>query len=161
MPVDIDQLVADCISVLGDAGTSIEEAERLVSQRTSDPMMAKRLVVWIPEAFGLALISHTWKVQFSKTFSAKDHRGNWITIEVGREPIFAVAVNRALAMFHSGPREMYRSIAERSSVLDAASKALNAGDSIEGASLSGPALIGIPADVYIPRPASWWRRLFG
>src|SRR5262249_12705685 len=141
--------------------TSVDEQERRVLELVEDPMMARRLIDWIPEAFGLVLAAHIGKLEFSNTFSAKNRWGNWVTIEVSREPIFAAAAKHVIAMLHSGPRDAYRTIAERSALLDAVNKALNAGDSIEGARWSGPALNGIPAEVYVPRPQSWWRRVFG
>lgn len=157
----IDQLIEGCISVLGQTGLSADEEQRRVLQLVADPMMARRLIDWIPEAFGVVLVAHIGKVDFTNTFSAKDHRGNWVTIEISREPIFAAALKHATTMFHSGPKDVYRSIAERSCILDAVNKALNAGESIDGACMSGPALLGIPAEVYVPRPQSWWRRFCG
>jgi hypothetical protein len=161
MSSTIDELVTGCISVLGQPGISPDEVEREVLRLAADPMMARRLIDWVPEAFGLVLVSHIGKVQFGNTFSALDQRGKWITIDVSREPIFAAALKPATVMFHSGPRDVFESIATRSSTLACVNSALNAGASIENAHLSGPALIGIPAEVYVSRRQSWWRRLLG
>jgi hypothetical protein len=38
-------------------------------------------------------------------------------------------------------------------------KALNQGVSLDGATLSGPALVGIPAELYLPKPPSLWQRI--
>jgi hypothetical protein len=65
------------------------------------------------------------------------------------EPIHASAMRTALEMLHSGPRESFERIMRRSSILAVVNKALNAGESINGMTLSGPAFIGIPAEVYI------------
>src|SRR6185312_1979337 len=141
MPPNIDELVTGCISLLGQTGTPPDEEERRVLQLVADPMIARRLIAWIPEAFGFVLAAHIAKVEFTNTFSAKNKQGTWVTIEINREPIFAAALRAATSMFHSGPRDVYQAIAYRSAALAAVNKALNAGDSIEGAHLSGPALI--------------------
>src|SRR5262245_58101200 len=127
MSTNINELVTGCIAVLGQSGTPSDEEERRVLQLVADPMMARRLIAWIPEAFGFVLATHIAKVEFTNTFSAKNKRGDWVTIEVSREPIFAAALRAATAMLHSGPRDVYQSIAYRSAVLNAANKALNAG----------------------------------
>jgi hypothetical protein len=79
-----------------------------------------------------------------------------------KEPIFAATLQIAQAMFHSGPRELFQKVSFRSSTLDTVNNTLNAGatlESLDGARLSGPALIGIPAEVYIGLRKSLLRRL--
>jgi hypothetical protein len=81
------------------------------------------------------------------------------------EPIFQLATELAVEVYHNGPRELFKTIASRSAVITTINKALNAGGSLEGATLSGPALIGIPAEFYAsPRVTGLrgvWHRLFG
>ena len=51
-----------------------------------------------------------------------------------------------------------------SALIDSVNKALNAGSSIDGAKLGGPALNAIPAEIYEPTAkgaGSFWRKLIG
>lgn len=146
------------IEILGSESTDEDAIEAQVEALVGDPMLARRLVSWIPEAFGIVLVSHLGKVNLPKTFSAKSAAGKWVRLDLDAEPIFRGTLPLAAAMFKSGPRETFRNIATRSSALDAANNLLNAGGSIDGATLAGPALIDIPAEVYDRR--SFWRRLF-
>jgi len=149
MNSDIDQLVAATITLLGDPETSPADLERCVLGLTEDAMLARRLIDWVPETFAIVLVSHMGKVAFSGTFSAKNQKGKWVEINMNSEPIHASATRAALEMFHSGPRESFERIVSRSSILAVVNKALNAGESLEGMTLSGPAFIGIPAEVYV------------
>ena len=149
MNSDIDQLVAATITLLGDPETSLADLERRVLGLTEDAMLARRLIDWIPETFGIVLVSHMGKVAFSRTFSAKNQKGKWVEINMNSEPIHSSAMRAALEMLHSRSRESFERIATRSSILAVVNKALNAGESIDGMTLSGPSFIGIPAEVYV------------
>jgi hypothetical protein len=147
------------VAILGSAAAQDDEMEGRVTQLVGDSMLAQRLVEWIPEIFGFVLVSHIGKMNLAKTFSAKSTRGDWVEIPLDAEPICKAAAPIAIAMFHSGPREAFRNIAERSAIVDATNKALNDGKSIEGATWA-TALNGIPAEVYTGRKLSLWQRLF-
>lgn len=151
-----EQLQA-AIAILG-SGESAETSTARIEGLVNDPMLANRLATWIPEVFGLVLVSHLGKVHLPKSFSAKSATGNWQELDLSLEPIFGSALPLAAAMFHSGPRDVFENLATRSAVVNAANNLLNAGSHIDGATLSGPALIGIPAEVYTKAP--WWRRVF-
>lgn len=91
--------------------------------------------------------------------SAKNRQGEWEEFPLSCEPIFVASVLIAQNMFHSGPRSEFQNISIRSSILAVANQALNAGVNIDRGTLSGPALIGIPAEVYRKR-RSIWSRIF-
>jgi hypothetical protein len=154
-----DDVVSNAIRILGSDGISEDEIEAQVAALVSDPMEARRLVDWIPEAFGMVLVSHLGKPVLPNTFSAKDVQGKWKSFPITCEPIFVSALVVAQRIFHDGPRALHQNIAMRSSIANTANNALNAGVSIDGAVFSGPALIGIPAEVY-PKQPSFWQRLF-
>lgn len=156
--VSIEQLER-AIAILGSDDIAETEVDARIGELVHDPMLAQRLVSWIPETFGLVLVLHLGKLQLPKTFSAKSSDGAWVQIELEAEPIFRNTLPLAIAMFHSGPQNAFRHIATRSAVLNAANNLLNAGGSIDGAALSGPALIGIPAEIYTKKHRSFWRRL--
>jgi hypothetical protein len=154
------ELIEQAIAIMGTDGMAEEEVEQKIAALSKDPMLARRLIDWLPEAFGIVLVSHMGGVNLPTTFSAKTSRGQWLEFELNAEPIFQNAARVAMEMYHSGPRNIFSNIALRSSMLSAVNQALNQGGSLEGATLSGPALIGIPAEIYAPPPRSLWARLF-
>jgi len=154
------ELIEHAAAILGTDGITEEEMESKVLALARDSMLARRLIDWIPEAFALVFIPHVASVNLPTTFSARSKRGKWMTFAFSAEPIFEQALRLGMEMYHSGPRSTFGNIALRSCMVDAANQALNDGDSLDGATLSGPALIGIPAEVYLPQPKSFWRRVF-
>lgn len=150
------------IAIIGTSGIESEQIERDVRALVSDDMTARRLIDWIPEAFGIVLVMHiSDKVILPKTFSARSTTGKWVVLPFKYEPIFVTVVQIAQTMYHEGPREVFQNISLRSAMTDTVNNALNAGVSLDGACMSGPALLGIPADIYPSPPRSFWRRLFG
>lgn len=159
-PISVAQL-EQVIAIIGIDGITDDEIETRVAVVLPDPMSARRAIDWLPEAFGLVLIGHMARVTMPTTFSARSKRGQWVEFAFDAEPVFKDALRLGIEMYHSGSRGVFVNVSQRSSLVAAVSQALNAGSSIEGATLSGPALIGIPAEVYRGEPPSLWRRLFG
>jgi len=62
--------------------------------------------------------------------------------------MFHAALRLATDMYHAGPRSTFGNVALRSSMVSAINQALNEGVSFEGGTLSGPALIATPAEIY-------------
>jgi hypothetical protein len=153
-------LIQRTAAILGTDGITDEEIESKVFALAQDSMLARRLIDWIPEAFGIIFIPHMAKVNLPTTFSAKSKKGKWIEFNFSVEPIFEGAVRLGMEMYHSGPRNTFSSIVSRSSIIDAINRALNQGEPLDGATLSGPAFAGIPAEVYTPQAKPLWRRLF-
>lgn len=160
MPPVTQALVERVIAVMGADGMSGEEIERSVLALAQDPMLARRLIDWIPEAFGLVLAPHVASVTLPTTFSAKSRRGAWMEFDLRVEPIVPVAIRLGAEMYHAGPSDAFRNIAIRGGIFATLNKALNHGSPLDGATLSGPAMLGIPAETYLPKPVSLWRRLF-
>lgn len=147
------------IATLGIEGIPASQVEADIASVAKDAMVARRLVVWIPEAFGIVLISHIGKINLPTTFSARAGDDKWHKFEFKVEPVFVESLRTATGMYHSGHRPTFGNIANWSSMLDVVNNMLNAGHSIEGATLSGPALIGIPAEVYGVRRDPLWQRV--
>jgi hypothetical protein len=154
------ELIERTAEVLGTDGISEEEIESKVFAFAQDSILARRLIDWLPEAFGIIFIPHIARVNLPTTFSAKSKDGKWIEFKFCVEPIFEGAVRLGMEMYHSGPRSTFSNIVSRSSTVNAVNQALNQGDTIEGATLSGPALIGVPAEVYMPQVKPLWRQIF-
>jgi hypothetical protein len=156
--VSVEQLQS-AIAILGCGEPGETAIAARIAELVGDPTIAMRLSAWIPEVFGIVLASHLGRISLPKTFSAKSSDGEWLELELDAEPIFKSTLPLALAMFHSGPRDTFHKVAVRSSVLLATNNLLNAGGSLDGATLSGPALIGIAAEIYLKNDQSLWRRL--
>ena len=153
------------ISQLGEGERRDVEIEIAVGRFASDKMTVRRLIDWIPEAFGMVLLPHVGDVVLPTTFSARAKDGTWKHFAFDREPIFGLTLPIAAEMYHDGRRAAFAQIAKRSSSIVVANKALNAGQSLDGAVLGGPAMIGIPAEFYDakakPAATSFWRKLVG
>jgi hypothetical protein len=158
-PVPPD-ILEEAIAILGSEQITNEGIESKVAALVSDSMTARRLIDWIPEAFGIVLVSHMAKVVLPTKFSAKSSNGRWEDFKFEREPIFTSSIIAAQHIYHNGPRYLFQNIAVRSSTFKCANQLLNAGESLEGAAVGGPALIGIPAEVYHEKSTSFWRKLF-
>jgi hypothetical protein len=135
-------------ALFADETLSQEAREAKALEVAGSSILARRALDWLPEAFGLVAIAHIAKtIVMPTTFSAQRTDGTWQQIPFSAEPIFAQAMRLAFAASHSNS-EIFRPLAERSSSLNVVDKALNAGEDLGGAVLSGPALIGIPAETY-------------
>jgi len=163
------KIVEHTVAILGTNAISEEEIETQVAAIAASPMEARRLIDWIPEAFGYVLIGHLGKnVILPSTFSARYEQGEWESFPLTSEPIFALALEIAQTAYHQEPRALFTQIATRSAAFNSANNLLHGGGFIEGAAFSGPALIGIPAEIYPnPRPPGWrkllpfWRKVLG
>jgi hypothetical protein len=153
-------ILDEAIASLGTEGVGDDEVESQVSSLVGDPMTARRLIDWPPEAFGLVFISHEWNIKVPKMFSARSADGEWHEFGFNNEPMFTESLKIAQRMFHSGPRNVFKNVSLRSSMIAVVNKALNSGASLDGASIGGPALVGIPAELYQSPSKSFWRRIF-
>ena len=135
-----------CIALLV-ADRSLGEAERnsRAIAIAGSHALAMRAVNWLPEAFGLVAMSRIDGLVLPTTFSARGLDGAWHQFPLSAEPIYAQAVTLGL-----DPAVPFRAIAEQSSCVHAVDRALNSGASLIGARLSGPAMVGIGAEAYLP-----------
>jgi hypothetical protein len=154
-------LLKKAITLLAKEDLDEETLESRMLEIAGDAMLARRLIDWIPEAFGRVAIVHIGKVRLLEEFQARDAAGKWHEIPMKAEPIFAASLVEATDMFHSGPRDMHLRVAMRSACLNSVNNALNGGAKIDGCIISGPALIGIPAEVYGRERKPFWKRLWG
>jgi hypothetical protein len=165
MPNASTEDIQRAISQLSEGDRRDLEIEIAIGRFASDKMTVRRLIDWIPEAFGYVLLPHVGDVTLPTTFSARAKDGTWKDFSFDREPIFGETVKIASAMYRDGPRTVFFNVAKRSSMVAAANKALNDGQSLGGATMSGPAMIGIPAEFYDakarPAATSFWKKLVG
>ncbi|MBH1432145.1 hypothetical protein I5U42_12655 [Stenotrophomonas maltophilia] len=149
-PMPSVEAVELALSLLGQEHVDEVRAEQGLVAGGVDAGLARRLLIWLPEAFAMALIGHMeLELQLPRTFSARDEQGFLHELPLDCEPIFAEGLARALMMYHQGPRARFKAICQRSSSLNALDNALNAGTDVKGAVLSGPELLEIPAETYL------------
>ena len=113
----------------------------------------------LPEAFAIPVLKDLGVSCVSEVASAQTRRGRWVKVVLSESPVFAAAL--ALAREHRASgvlsQSAYRAIAGRSSLIAAANKALNAGSSLEGATVE-VAFMGSKAEDLGYRP--WYLRLW-
>lgn len=142
-------IVAQAIELLGAEEATEERLADQFAALVGDELDACRLRDCIPEAFGLVLASHLCpSMKLPDCFQALDESGTWRPIPLRAEPVFVHALPIALHTFHHGPRARFRNIANMSSVVAALDNALNAGGSLDGSTLHGPQMQGLPARLY-------------
>lgn len=127
---------------------SQQERSQRMLDCAGDSLLVKRAADWLPEAFGWVLLSHMPDVRVPTTFRVRDSDGRWHEHEFSKEPMFRDAVLLASKMAHSGSGGLFEKLALRSSMLSAVNSALNEGADIEGAAISGPAFVNLPAEIY-------------
>ena len=123
--------------------TELERESRAHSIAGSQEL-AQRALDWLPEAFGLVALGRIEGLDLPTTFSAKSRDGTWHEFPLSAEPLFAQATDLA-----RDPEVLFKAVAEKSSCVNAVDNALNSGVSVQGAKVSGPALVGIPAEAYL------------
>ena len=146
-------LIYQAVKILGAQPDADDAVEAQVRALVQDELTMRRLADVVPEAFGLVLASHlpgAENMTLPDTFRAQDEDGEWVEFPLRREPIFVVAADIAQHTFHNGPRALMQHLADRSSLLAAINKALNAGGSLDGTTLGPPSFFGLPAALYQP-----------
>lgn len=146
-------LIYQAVKILGAQPDADDAVEAQVRTLVGDDLTVRRLADVVPEAFGLVLASHlsgAENMTLPDTFCARDDDGEWVEFPLRREPIFVVAVDIAQHTFHNGPRALMKNLADRSSLLSAINKGLNAGGSLDGTTLGPPSFFGLPAALYRP-----------
>ena len=156
------ETICAAIDILALPSLDEEETDRRVLELVDDETTMRRLVDWPPEAFGLVAIAHNWKkVIRPSTFLARNKAGEWTDFPFRCEPIFVDSLEIGQRLFLDGNQETFRNVALRGSMLNTIDRALRQGSELDGAVLSGPALIGIPAEIYTLPKKTFWQNLFG
>jgi len=141
--LSLDQL-EKIASLVADRSIDVIERESQATAIAGSLGLARRAIDWLPEAFGLVALEGLG-VGLPSTFSAKSTDGTWHQLPIALEPLFALSVRLALQL----PQESFRAIAEQSSCVNAVDSALNAGATLIGARISGPALVSVGAETYL------------
>jgi len=156
-------VIEKAIHILGEDGLAKEVMEERIAALTAgDALAARRLICWIPEAFGIAALAQIGpgKIALPKTFIAQDRSGTWRSFPLAAEPIYIAAQERAVNLFNKHHRELFVRVASRSTLAISANRLVEAGTPMEDIVLTGPVMLDVPAEVYRPELKSWWRRFF-
>ena len=160
-----DEDIQRTISQLGEGDRRDTEIEIAVRRFAPDPLVMRRLIDWVPEAFGFVLLPHVAELTLPTTFTARAKDGTWKEFAFDREPIFGQAVTIAAAMYKENPRGVFSAVAKRSAMVAVVNKALDSGTSLDGVRLPGPQMAGVPAEFYDAKPTKagggFWRKLVG
>lgn len=149
------------VALLGAEDLTEDDREREALRALGDALLARRAIDWATEVFGLVLVAHLDReLVLPKTFSARSRSGAWIELPFTAEPLVGQAGRLGARMLHSAERPVFKRVAARSACVECISQALDAGEDLAGAVVASPALLGIPAEVYVDG-RSWWQRLLG
>lgn len=140
--------VSDVIGLLQEDTHTNDEIEAQVLEWTGDTIVARRLIDWVPEAFGFVALSHMKQLTLDTTFQAQSGSGDWLQFDFESEPVFLEARRLAMSLFHDGPKDRFWSVANRSSMVTAVNRMLSVNPAAHGR-VSGPAMIGLPAAIYM------------
>ena len=155
------EIVHKAIAIISKDTLTEDEMDSHVLNLVEDEITMRRLVDWPPEAFGIFLIAQKFQeIILPTTFSARQENKEWIEFPFKCEPIFVDSLDIAKTMYVNGPADAFETLALRSSTVQTINNALLKGASIDGATLSGPALIGIPAGIYDLPKKTLWQKLF-
>ena len=134
--------------LLGESQATEDVIRSNISYLVGNQSLAKRIECWMPEVFGLVVISHIEDITLPRTFQVRTVDGQWRELPMADEPLLAELLDFAQEIFHSGPRSLFQSLADRSSSVSALNKALDAGANVVGATLSGPAFASLTVAMY-------------
>ncbi|QQL45524.1 hypothetical protein [Sulfuriroseicoccus oceanibius] len=141
--------ISAAVEIIGRDGITEEEIEDEVLALVGDPLVARRLIDWVPEVFGRVLVASMGRVTVVKEFEVQDERGEWRRLPFESEPIVAVAQQRARELGAQSPNDLFLKVALRSAVASAVADAIKEGHPLTGSSIGGPSFVTLPASVYL------------
>ena len=101
-------------------------------------LLAERLIVLVPLAFGRVLIAHMEEVHFEMSAVLTALDGTSKSCDLRTDGLFVTALEIATAMFHEGPRHLFQAAATVSAEVAVVNKMLHAGAPLAGARFMEP-----------------------
>lgn len=148
------------INIMGvaQAGTQDRDVVLALTRAGFTPLEADKLMALVPLAFSRPILEELGVCHLSDTVSAKNRSGDWVQVSLSSQKVYQLALTLAREHRRVGSmdHEVYKALACRCSQIDAASKALNAGADIKGATVAA-ALLSISAEDLTPE--SWFSRI--
>lgn len=135
------QAVRDAMRVIASAREASEDD--IVTRLTDlgySASNAEKLNAFVPSAFAWVLLRRMGVTSFPSHYIALDAGGREVNVPIAGEHYFTAALMLAFETLEGGwseslSREQFEAVIARSADMNAANKALNAGDSIAGAAL--------------------------
>jgi hypothetical protein len=129
--------IASALRAFAGGASSEDDVIATLTAEGVSPIIAEKLSILLPLAFGRVLLSHLKPPpEFSMNALLLSRDGTWRPYDLAGDEIFKVAVEAATAMYHEGPRTLFEPTATFSAEVDAVNKALEAGADLQGVQLS-------------------------
>lgn len=142
----LNQLILQTLHLLADSDTETEEdIVRGLCESGVKWIVAEKLAVLVPIAYGRVLLAHHAKLTFSDTFQIYSGE-ELVSRALETEPIFRAACLLASDMYHNGPRSLFKPASAWSAEVIAVSSALSAGANLSRGTLSAPTFFRVNAD---------------
>jgi len=155
------EVVSRAVEIIGEDGISDVDIEFQLLDIVPDSITAKRLFLFIPEAFGIVLANRIARVTMPTEFDAKNSENVWERFALSCEPVFACALQAAEVMYDSEREKIFNNVAMRSSIMHALNNMVKNGSKMDGTCFTPIAVISIPAEIYRTPKKSMWRKIFG
>ncbi len=163
--IDI-KTIENSVVIIGNDSLDDDEVEKQILKLCANEKDMRRIVDFVPEAFGYVLRSHMKQaVVLSNKFGARDKEGEFVMIDLALEPIWKDAIMLGQKLYQEGPRDLFKSVSLKSAVINTVNNALNGGANLDGATISPTMMLGIMAEDYqnplsdSPQKKAWWRIL--
>jgi hypothetical protein len=135
------QAVRDALCVIASApGASDDDVVNSLKLLGYAHLSAEKLNAFVPSAFSWVLLRRMGVASFPSHYIALNEHGEEVIVKVANEHYFTAALALAFETLENGwndglSREQFEAVISRSPEMDAANKALIAGDSLSGASI--------------------------
>lgn len=117
-------------------------------------LLAERMLVLVPLAFGRVLLSHLEEMEFSMSAILTANDGSLKSIDLRTDEIFRSALEMATLMFHEGPRHLFQAAANASAEVAVVNKMLYAGVKLAGLRFTEPRFLRLSFEEWTSPNAS-------
>src|SRR5262249_12056353 len=152
MTTSVQSLVQTAFEVIGNApvGSRDQEVTPLLRARGLSSDDARLVLLFLPIAFGRAVLRRMGVVSFSDQADVTEPDGDRYPILLSARPMYAAAGTAAAAAYRDGANlAALGVIAARSGEVAAAIKAKERGSPIAGGSIGPTLLIGLPRRLFV------------
>ncbi len=140
-----ERAVRQILEVVGNLAEVTDETMVAAFERSTNTRIDPwKVATLVPLAFGRVLLAHMNVVDPPKTFVLSSDVSESEERSLQDEPVFLCALQLAVQIFHSGPRELFERAALHGPEVRAINQALNAGNDIAGAKFN-PTTITCPS----------------
>ena len=154
---DLENLVAQAIAIMSEEDIPDDMMIARIRKLMPRRVLAERLLIFIPEGFGLVMLGHQVLLLFPENFKVKDRFDNWVEFPLQAEPVLLIAMSMGMAAAHSeyaNRVKAFERIALRSSSRAVIQKARTGVMGEKFMKMQSLPILGVAAEVYgEPEPA--------